>query len=76
VNGSIGKFFLSCFLGLLIGAVLGVLLDRMMGASILSFNLLKSPIHLEFYIILVEIQITPASLIGLVVSGYLVLKKG
>jgi predicted membrane chloride channel (bestrophin family) len=70
------RFLLVTGLGLLIGAVLGVLLDRLLGSSLFSLPLLKDAFLLEFYIIKIEIQITPASLLGFVVSGYLVIKKG
>ena len=70
------RFLLVAGLGLLIGAVLGVLLDRLLGSSLFSLPLLKDAFLLEFYIIKIEIQITPASLVGFVVSGYLVIKKG
>jgi len=76
VNISVSKFLLSIGLGLLIGAVSGVLFDKVFGIHLLGLNLLKEALILEFYIIKIEIQITPASLIGLVVSGYLVIKKG
>jgi hypothetical protein len=76
VNISVSKFLLAIGLGLLIGAVSGVLIDKIFGLHMLGANLLKEALILEFYIIKIEIQITPASLIGLVVSGYLVIKKG
>jgi len=76
LNHSIGKFFLVCFLGYLIGTVSGILLDRSLGMSFFSLFLLKESLRFEFYTILFEIQITPASLMGLVVSGYLAIKKG
>jgi len=76
LNISVSKFLLAIGLGLLIGAVSGVLLDKIFGVHLLGSNLLKEALILEFYIIKIEIQITPASLIGLVVSGYLVIKKG
>ncbi len=70
------RFLLVAGMGLLIGAVLGVLLDRLLGSSLFSLPLLKDAFLIEFYIIKIEIQITPASLLGFVVSGYLVIKKG
>jgi hypothetical protein len=76
VNISVSKFLLAICLGLLIGAVSGVLIDKIFGVHLLGSNLLKEALILEFYMIKIEIQITPASLIGLVVSGYLVIKKG
>jgi predicted membrane chloride channel (bestrophin family) len=76
LNIPISKFLLAIGLGLFIGAVSGVLLDKLFGLHLLGANLLKEALLLEFYIIKIEIQITPASLIGLVVSGYLVIKKG
>jgi hypothetical protein len=71
-----GNLLLVLFLGLLAGAVAGVVVDRLLGSVLLSKFLLKEPLSLELYIIKVEIQLTPASLIGFVVSGYLALKKG
>jgi hypothetical protein len=70
------RLLLALVLGLFIGAVCGVLIDRVVGFSFLSYPLLSKPYSLSFYIIQIEIQITPASLIGLVVTGYLVIKKG
>jgi len=71
-----GNLLLVLFLGLLAGAVAGVVLDRLFGTLLLSKFLLSEPLLLELYIIKVEIQLTPASLVGLVASGYLALKKG
>ena len=76
MNISVSKFLLAIGLGLLIGAVSGVLLDKIFGVHLFGANLLKEALFIEFYIIKIEIQITPASLVGLVVSGYLVIKKG
>ncbi len=70
------RFLIVAGMGLLIGAVFGVLLDRLLGSSLFSLPLLKDAFLIEFYIIKIEIQITPASLLGFVVSGYLVIKKG
>ncbi|MCC6274760.1 MAG: hypothetical protein IT569_02790 [Leptospiraceae bacterium] len=73
---SIGNLIIALVLGLFIGAVAGAILDKVLGTVIFSMNLFKDPVLLELYIIKVEVQLTPASLIGLVVTGYLVLKKG
>ncbi len=64
------------FLGLLLGAVAGSALDKILAISIFNKSLLAQPLSFEFYIIQVGIQLTPASLIGLVVVLFLVLKKG
>lgn len=71
-----GNLLLVLFLGLMAGAVAGVVIDRLLGTVFLSKFLFESPVHFELYIVKVEIQLTPASLIGLVASGYLALKKG
>ena len=76
MDNPVVKFFSVTGLGLLIGAVLGVLLDKLFGSQVFSLPLLKDAFLLEFYIIKIEIQLTPASLFGFVVSGYLVIKKG
>ncbi|MCW7468290.1 hypothetical protein [Leptospira kanakyensis] len=72
----IGNLLLVLFWGLMAGAVAGVVLDRLLGTTYLSRFLFESPVSLELYIIKVEFQLTPASIVGLVVSGYLALKKG
>ncbi|BDA77853.1 hypothetical protein LPTSP3_g07830 [Leptospira kobayashii] len=71
-----GNLLLVLFLGLMAGAVAGVVIDRLLGTVFLSKFLFESPVNFELYIVKVEIQLTPASLIGLVASGYLALKKG
>lgn len=71
-----GNLLLVLFLGLMAGAVAGVVLDRLLGTTYLSRFLFESPVSFELYIIKVEFQLTPASIIGLVASGYLALKKG
>lgn len=76
MNIKLGKLLLSCFLGLLAGAVFGVILDKILSTQFFSKELLKEAFRLEFYIIKIEMQLTPASLFGLVVSGYLGIKKG
>ncbi|MCE9500494.1 MAG: hypothetical protein K8R21_08360 [Leptospira sp.] len=73
---SISNLIIALILGLFIGAVAGVLLDKILGTNLFSLFLFKEPVILELYIIKVEIQLTPASLVGSVVIGYLVLKKG
>ncbi|EMY76584.1 hypothetical protein LEP1GSC060_0376 [Leptospira weilii serovar Ranarum str. ICFT] len=54
----------------------GVILDRLTGVSFFSSYLLREAIKFELYVIKVEIQFTPASLMGLVATLYFVLKKG
>ncbi|EMG20610.1 hypothetical protein LEP1GSC029_0979 [Leptospira interrogans str. 2002000626] len=54
----------------------GVILDRLTGVPFFSSYLLREAIKFELYVIKVEIQFTPASLIGLVATLYFVLKKG
>ncbi|MCG6149787.1 hypothetical protein CH354_12295 [Leptospira levettii] len=71
-----GNLLLVLFLGLMAGAVAGVVLDRLFGTNTLSRFLFESPVSFELYIIKVEFQLTPASIVGLVASGYLALKKG
>ncbi|WCL48737.1 hypothetical protein O4O04_15715 [Leptospira sp. GIMC2001] len=75
-KGQIGNIFLVLILGLFVGAISGILLDRIFGIQFFSVFLFAEPFVLELYIIKVGIQLTPASIIGLVVSGYLVLKRG
>jgi hypothetical protein len=75
-KGRIGNLFLILILGLFVGAVAGVILDRLIQVEFFAKELLDKPFTLELYIIQVGIQLTPASIIGLVVSGYLALKKG
>ena len=72
----IGNLIILLILGLFIGAVSGVIIDKLLGKEFLSVYLLKQAITLELYIIKVEIQLTPASIIGLVVTAYFSLKKG
>ena len=71
-----GTKVIFAFLGLLMGAVVGSALDKILSMTLLNKHLLSDPISFEFYIIQVGIQLTPASLIGLVVVLFLVLKKG
>jgi uncharacterized transporter YbjL len=75
-KGQIGSLFLVLILGLFVGAVAGKILDHVFSTEFLSVFLFDKPFELELYIIKVGIQLTPASIIGLVVSGYLALKKG
>lgn len=75
-KGRIGNLFLILILGLFVGAVAGVILDRLIQVEFFAKELFDKPFTLELYIIQVGIQLTPASIIGLVVSGYLALKKG
>ena len=70
------QVLLASVLGLFIGAVAGVIVDKFIGDELFSINLLQEAIKLELYIIKVEIQLTPASLIGLVVTAYFTIKKG
>ncbi|EPG74987.1 hypothetical protein LEP1GSC058_1575 [Leptospira fainei serovar Hurstbridge str. BUT 6] len=71
-----GKIALAIVLGSLAGAVVGVLLDRLLGVHFLSVYLLQEAVRLELYVIKVEVQVTPASLLGLVATLFFVLKKG
>ncbi|TGK00955.1 hypothetical protein EHO59_13630 [Leptospira semungkisensis] len=75
-GGKAGKIALAIFLGALAGAVVGVIIDRIFGVNFLSVYLLQEPVRLELYVIKVEAQVTPASLIGLVATLFFVLKKG
>ncbi|EQA47052.1 hypothetical protein LEP1GSC050_0751 [Leptospira broomii serovar Hurstbridge str. 5399] len=71
-----GKIAIAIVLGYLAGAVVGVLLDRLLGVHFLSVYLLQEAVRLELYVIKVEVQVTPASLLGLVATLFFVLKKG
>ncbi|EQA36490.1 hypothetical protein LEP1GSC047_2831 [Leptospira inadai serovar Lyme str. 10] len=71
-----GKIAIAIVLGSLAGAVVGVLLDRLLGVHFLSVYLLQEAVRLELYVIKVEVQVTPASLLGLVATLFFVLKKG
>lgn len=75
-KGRIGNLFLVLILGLFVGAVAGIILDGMFGIDFFARELFDKPFMLELYIIKVEMQLTPASIVGLVVSAYLALKKG
>lgn len=71
-----GNLLLVLILGLLVGAVAGVILDSLFKIDFFAKGLFQDPFSLELYIIKVEIQLTPASIVGLVASAYLALKKG
>lgn len=71
----ISDLLISLILGLLVGAVLGVISDRLIGEQIFSRHLLKKPIIFEIYIMKLEIQLSPGALAGLLVVSYLALKK-
>ncbi|EPG67359.1 hypothetical protein EHQ27_02065 [Leptospira wolffii] len=75
-RGKAGKIVLAVFLGYLVGAAVGFLIDRPLGGPFFSAYLLQEPLRLELYLIKVEVQVTPASLIGLVATLFFVLKKG
>ncbi|MCX7999099.1 MAG: hypothetical protein N3A69_09145 [Leptospiraceae bacterium] len=55
---------------------MGIILDRIFGVSLFAYPILSEPWGLNFYIIKIEVQLTPASLLGMAVIGYLVMKKG
>ncbi|GBF50763.1 hypothetical protein LPTSP4_22900 [Leptospira ryugenii] len=71
----LGNLLLVLFLGLLSGAVAGVVLDRLFNTNILSKFLFPNPLSFELYIIKIDLQLTPASIIGLIASGYLAFRK-
>jgi hypothetical protein len=75
-KGQIGNLLIVLLLGLFVGAVAGIILDRLLSIQFFSKFLFDEPFVLELYLIKVGIQLTPASIIGFVVSGYLALKKG
>ncbi|MEI1280293.1 MULTISPECIES: hypothetical protein [Leptospira] len=75
-GGKAAKIALAILLGTLAGAVVGVIIDNVFGVHILSVYLLQEPVRLELYVIKVEAQVTPASLLGLVATLFFVLKKG
>ncbi|MDX1961367.1 MAG: hypothetical protein SFU98_22550 [Leptospiraceae bacterium] len=76
MKNSIGNLLLVTFLGLLIGAVAGSILDSLLSMNFFGKELLKEAASFQFYIIKIEMQLTPASLIGSVVFAYLVIKRG
>ena len=70
---SISFTFLVLVLGLFIGAVAGSLLSRVFGIDFLNHSLFGTlTVARDFYLIkTLELQLTPAGLLGLVLAGWL-----
>lgn len=76
---SISFAIIVLLLGLLIGAVTGSLLHQIFGLEILNRSLLEHPVPVaeNFYVFSrLELQLTPAGLLGFVAAAYLLYKKG
>ncbi|MCB1308116.1 MAG: hypothetical protein KDK30_08055 [Leptospiraceae bacterium] len=76
---SIGFVALVLLLGLLIGAVLGSLIHQVFGFAFLNLELFQSPLVLadDFYILKrLEIQLTPGSILGLLVAIWMLFIRG
>ncbi len=79
-----GKYSISFVLiilifGLFTGAVFGSLLEQVFGIGFLNIEIFSSPVKIaeNFYILKnLELQLTPASLLGLVVAGWFLYKRG
>lgn len=78
-----GKFSISfvlvvLFLGAFAGSVIGSLLDQMLQLELFDYNLTDGWLRIEsFYLIqILEVRLTPASLLGLVLTGVFLYKKG
>jgi len=66
-------------LGLFIGAVFGSLVHQVFGLEFLNRPIFSNPLKIaeDFYIIKkLELQLTPASILGLVVAGWFLYKRG
>ena len=70
---SISFIVLVLVLGLFIGAVAGSLVSRVFGVDFLNYSLFGTfTMARDFYLIkTLELQLTPASLVGLVLAGWL-----
>jgi predicted membrane chloride channel (bestrophin family) len=73
---SISNIILALILGVMVGSVTGSIIDKLFSINTFSSFLLKKAIVLDFYTIKLELQLSPGSLIGLVVTAYLIFKKG
>lgn len=75
---SISFIILVLLLGLLIGAVTGSLVSRIFGLEFINRPLFSTPLHVaeNFYIIKnLELQPTPASLLGFVIAVWLLYRN-
>ncbi len=80
---SLGRFsisfvILALILGMFVGAAAGSLAYQVFGLEFLNRTLMSKPWRIaeDFYLIKVlEIQVSPAALIGLVLTGYLLYKR-
>lgn len=76
---SISFVVLVLFLGLMLGAVFGSLLDQVFGLSILNYGLFSDgslTVIEDFYVIRkLAIQVTPGALAGLALTGYILYRK-
>ncbi|MCB1326149.1 MAG: hypothetical protein KDK35_13010 [Leptospiraceae bacterium] len=75
---SIGFVLIVLVLGLLIGAVLGSLIEQVFGLTWLNVELFGEPLLLadDFYIVKrLEVQLTPGALLGLLASGYYLYRR-
>ena len=76
---SISFVIVVLFLGLLIGTVSGSLLEQVFGLNVLNQSLLETSDGLinDFYLInRLDIRFTPAGLMGLLLTIWLLYKKG
>ncbi|MDH5655467.1 MAG: hypothetical protein OEZ34_06135 [Spirochaetia bacterium] len=76
---SISFIFVVLILGFMIGTVSGSLLDQIFGLSVLNQSLFGESYQLinNFYLIKrLDVKLTPAGLIGLGISIWLLYKKG
>ena len=74
---SISFVIVVLILGLFIGAVAGSLISRVFGLAFLDHALIGPfTVANDFYVIKnLELQLTPASLLGLVIAGWLVYRS-
>ena len=76
---SISFVILALTLGLWIGGVAGSLLHRVFGLEILDVSLFGDSLNLisNFYLITrLEVRITPAAVLGFIITAILLYKKG
>jgi len=75
---SISFVLIVLILSMLIGAVAGSLLSQVFGLEFLDWHILPSSFKIvrDFYIIKnIELQLTPASLLGLVIAVWFLIKR-
>ncbi|MEQ8353510.1 MAG: hypothetical protein RH862_18690 [Leptospiraceae bacterium] len=76
---SISFAILTIILCAFLGSVAGSLLHRVFGLAFLDFSLTGEPLTVakDFYIIkILEVTVTPGALIGVLLGGWLLYKKG